>query len=509
MGGHVSRLIQQFNALAELTAPTAPTKEKIAKDKAAARPDSVSKNHITPLNQEIAVGAPLKEHTAQRIFSLKLQPADIDAGKVFEDVKKNHLSSSKEVKQPTLRRSLLDTQRHIRDAAITLFTKKNLPENIPIKLLNVITKFTENTKTITKIVSKFLDLKQNLSKIITQPKWKGAVSNLSKSEKTHPSISEDEINQGRDLIKKYPIFDTLDTDAVKFLKNPKAILPNNKKFTKELQNLLNLLNEKELKRKNEKLGESEQTVEIQKKLEINREIASIDLVNINLQGKSHQHIALPEIRKTPEGIQIVNEFSNQNVSDLLKTGNLSPAEKLNSAVQVAAGLFQLHKANIVHSDFDSSSILVKKTDGENEFAIGNWGHARLAGTIWGKDEIGGAIQSASPELLVGEALTTASDVWSFGIFLLELLEPEGNINNILSHEEYYFGVTGDESYIKNQLENYKNIHQVTLDPYLEKLILSTFSPPEKRPEIKDIYYYLQYIKHENFKFIETSNTEGV
>ncbi len=103
-----------------------------------------------------------------------------------------------------------------------------------------------------------------------------------------------------------------------------------------------------------------------------------------------------------------------------RKGHLSVNEALNIGIQVAAGVGHAHKAGVIHCDIKPQNVLVT-TDGRAK--VTDFGIARALSesglteseTVWGSPPY------FSPEQAAGDPLTPASDVYSIGIVIYEML----------------------------------------------------------------------------------------
>jgi serine/threonine-protein kinase len=110
------------------------------------------------------------------------------------------------------------------------------------------------------------------------------------------------------------------------------------------------------------------------------------------------------------------------------TGNPQPVDLwLDIAIQVCEGLGLAHRAGLVHCDIKPQNVLLS---GDLIAKIADFGIARALGRSTGgesapgapeEDVVWGSPQYLSPEQAAGGALTPASDIYSTGVMLFEML----------------------------------------------------------------------------------------
>ena len=110
------------------------------------------------------------------------------------------------------------------------------------------------------------------------------------------------------------------------------------------------------------------------------------------------------------------------VRELLDTrGKLGVGPTLAIASQLAQSLQAAHDQGVIHRDIKPQNLLL---DREGGLKVMDFGIARLAGGSSGLTEVGMAIGTPdymSPEQMLGETVTEASDLYSMGVVLFECL----------------------------------------------------------------------------------------
>lgn len=120
---------------------------------------------------------------------------------------------------------------------------------------------------------------------------------------------------------------------------------------------------------------------------------------------------------------IVMEFvEGQDLKRLIRTqAPFSVERALNIAIQICAGIGYAHRSGVVHADVKPQNILVKAddmvkvTDFGIALALSDASIAQRQKVVWGSPHY------FSPEQAQGERPTPASDVYSLGIVIFEML----------------------------------------------------------------------------------------
>ena len=119
---------------------------------------------------------------------------------------------------------------------------------------------------------------------------------------------------------------------------------------------------------------------------------------------------------------IVMEFAEgRDLSEVIRVdGQLSPERAARIAAQICVALDHAHEAGIIHRDIKPANVIV--TD-EDKVKVTDFGIARAAGdsTLTATGSMLGTASYLSPEQARGEKVGPASDIYSVGIVLYEML----------------------------------------------------------------------------------------
>ncbi|KAF9291878.1 hypothetical protein BGZ88_006675 [Linnemannia elongata] len=124
--------------------------------------------------------------------------------------------------------------------------------------------------------------------------------------------------------------------------------------------------------------------------------------------------------KTTEYLNIILEFcENGSLSSLCKNfGKLPEHLGATYITQVLDGLIYLHDQGVIHRDIKGANILATK---EGVVKLADFGVATLSNDV-GDMSVAGTPYWMAPEIIELSGATTASDIWSVGCTVIELLD---------------------------------------------------------------------------------------
>ncbi|KAM7520828.1 hypothetical protein LguiB_019790 [Lonicera macranthoides] len=227
-------------------------------------------------------------------------------------------------------------------------------------------------------------------------------------------------------------------------------------------------------------------------IEILSRVRSPRLVNLLGFGVDSSHRTLIVVEFMPNG----------SLYDLLHTANKPPgwAKRLRLASQVAKAVQLLHASNppVIHRDIKSSNVLI---DGEWNARLGDFGLA-LRGHV---EDVrvsctppAGTLGYLDPGYLAPGDLSTKSDVFSFGILLLEIISGRNAIDMNYSPPSV---VDWAVPMIKSG--DFDGICDPRIGPpedsaAIEKLLMLAVkcvrSTAEKRPDMADVVEWLRVLR---------------
>jgi len=150
--------------------------------------------------------------------------------------------------------------------------------------------------------------------------------------------------------------------------------------------------------------------------------------------------------------------------------------KLFALNQIASGLKRIHVKGFIHRDLHIGNIVCTK----EKFCITDMGLCRPA-NYKELDNMGnnvyGALPYVAPEILRGEHYTQASDIYSFGIIMYE----------VISELRPYYDIDHDEHLVIMICEGLRPRFNIEVPKLILHLIKSCLdADPSNRPNVRDL-----------------------
>jgi len=204
---------------------------------------------------------------------------------------------------------------------------------------------------------------------------------------------------------------------------------------------------------------------------------------------------------TPAGesqLQIVIEYCNAGSLDKLLEGDkLSEEGKAHGLLDAAKGMQYLHDRDIIHRDIASRNCLAHKAGNRTIVKIADFGLSRMAPDHYElatKRKL--PVFSMPPEALHAREWTKSSDVWSFGILILEMYNKGRN-----PYEQYFNEHKMDVRAVIKYLNEGKRVEAPRgMPPDLYEIAKMCMQKHAKRPAMDQVVdalkkYCTKHYKH--------------
>ncbi len=110
---------------------------------------------------------------------------------------------------------------------------------------------------------------------------------------------------------------------------------------------------------------------------------------------------------------------------LIRSGGPLPLSRIRTiASQILSGLAAIHRAGLVHGDMKSDNVLVDPSEGIDSVKIIDFGlsrRPRANPALVGGHMVSGTPEYMAPEMIRGEPITEAADLYGVGVILYEML----------------------------------------------------------------------------------------
>ena len=138
----------------------------------------------------------------------------------------------------------------------------------------------------------------------------------------------------------------------------------------------------------------------------------------------HDHcVRAYDVGHDPSHVYIAYEYvPGRTLREAIRAGAVTDADAVEIAAQVLDALAHAHRAGIVHRDVKPANVLLEDRE-ELSVRLLDFGLAQFDGadTLTAVGDVPGTLAYISPERLAGEDASPASDVWSVGVLLWEML----------------------------------------------------------------------------------------
>ncbi|KLL02867.1 MAG: hypothetical protein MRECE_40c006 [Mycoplasmataceae bacterium CE_OT135] len=176
--------------------------------------------------------------------------------------------------------------------------------------------------------------------------------------------------------------------------------------------------------------------------------------------------------KTKEYLMVIKYLAKGNLRQYLDNNRLSFQTKLERLAKIAQGLKDIHNKGLIHRDFHSGNIL----NSTMHSFITDLGLCKPANETK-QEKIYGVLPYVAPEVLNSEPYTKASDIYSFGIVVYE----------ILSGLPPYYEKAHDLHLAIEICQGLRPKFQIKIPPLLEDLIKKCWdADPQKRPTANEL-----------------------
>lgn len=211
-----------------------------------------------------------------------------------------------------------------------------------------------------------------------------------------------------------------------------------------------------------------------------REINYNKLIDSSNSRKFSYIVRCYGISQDPETnnyIMVMDYIKGNNMREFLQNNHekLDFWDKSHMLLSIVERLYSIHKKGLIHCDLHPGNIL---SCDYVECIITDLGLSKPAGEKYSKGKVYGVLPYVAPEVLRGQSYTQASDIYSLGVIVYE----------ILSGKPPYYKYVHDEFLAVKICEGLRpNIDEITAPQLLKDLIGRCWNAdPSLRPKISEI-----------------------
>ncbi len=188
---------------------------------------------------------------------------------------------------------------------------------------------------------------------------------------------------------------------------------------------------------------------------------------------NHPHIShVYEVDESGDIAFIAMEFvEGGNLRSRIRSGPMELRSTLRIASQIASGLQAAHEQSIIHRDIKPENILFAR---DGSVKLVDFGLA-LTGRSPGTESVSGTVRYMSPEQIGGEEIGPASDIWSLGIVLYEMVAGRVPFEGEYDQAIFYAILHEPHPPISDVRQNVPKVVQEIVNRCLEKLPSNRFA----------------------------------
>ena len=236
------------------------------------------------------------------------------------------------------------------------------------------------------------------------------------------------------------------------------------------------------------LGNHKIIARFEREAELSRRISHPNVLHIFEVLKTLK----PDVGPEPIPCMVMELLTGETVADLLIDGRtIAPDEGVPLACQMAAALSAAHRSGVVHRDLKPDNIFLVPENGTTRVVLTDFGVARRSTapphdhSLTASDVLLGTPDYMAPEQLELEQATAASDIYTMGLVLFEML----------SGQRPFVADTALKMVFKRVQEEPPSPreHLPDLDPRWEEVILRCLArkPEDRYAEAQDVIRVLQ------------------